>query len=107
MVIVCLLVVVQVLRGRCLVFVLLQDVGEGDEVCISYLPSDMPHHERQTVLQRHFHFQCSCVRCREGEGEGVETGAHIDCGGFWVPQEEGEAGATSAYCSLCGAIKRE
>lgn len=63
------------------------------------------------VLQRHFHFTCACARCTDTDEKGQgEAAAHIDCGGFWVPQvgqiEEGEEGPEPGfYCSLCGAIK--
>jgi hypothetical protein len=44
----------------------LRDIAEGEEVTISYLPSNLPLAERRQKLASYF-FQCECERCREEE----------------------------------------
>jgi hypothetical protein len=105
--------VCRVRRGRDLVFVALEDVKEGDELCISYVPSNQGRDERRAVLQRHFGFDCTCPLCMcdtaaGGPNAGDEGGAsrkgHDHCWGFWYPLSVrgAECDEGREKCSICG-----
>lgn len=42
----------------------LQDIEEGDEVCLSYFPLDWPYGDRQKKLREEYGFWCKCARCK-------------------------------------------
>jgi hypothetical protein len=91
----------KVLKGRNLRFVALREIAVGEELCISYVSLDEECETRRGILKKHFHFECTCVRCekKEEEEDGlIETLAHKGCGGAWVARE---GNSSSHYCSLC------
>ena len=45
-------------------FVAARDIAEGEEVCISYVATDLPHGERQHIFQHKYGFECECPVCR-------------------------------------------
>jgi hypothetical protein len=61
-------------------FKLKEDVGEGEELCISYLGGGESEDRsaRREKLSKGWGFECACARCvREGEGEGEEEGIKL------------------------------
>lgn len=96
----CLPNVGKVLEGRKLRFVALREIAVGEELCIAYVPLDEERETRRNILKKHFHFDCTCVRCekKQEEDEMIETLAHKGCGGAWVPRE---GSSSNHYCSLC------
>lgn len=52
--------------------VALQDIKEGEEICISYLDQcelSRSRHSRQKYLQENYLFTCSCSKCQEEIGQ--------------------------------------
>jgi hypothetical protein len=43
--------------------VTLSDIEVGEEILLSYIPTNLPASTRQTRLQDGYHFKCACSRC--------------------------------------------
>ena len=41
-------------------------IAAGEEVCISYVATDLPHAERQHIFRHKYGFECACPVCRAG-----------------------------------------
>jgi hypothetical protein len=85
----------------------------GEEVTFSYVPLACGYEERQQVLNYHFAFSCTCVRCRrvtQGGPDVIPPVAH-DCGGVIYPRPAPPARGLSGAlfggkaaplaCSIC------
>lgn len=44
-----------------------RDIGEGEELRITYIDASMSRSSRQKLLQQAYHFVCNCARCRDEE----------------------------------------
>lgn len=58
------------------------DICTGDELCISYGPHHvkMNHHDRQTVLNSQYYFQCDCQACiRDKENSNPKLSNDLIC----------------------------
>ncbi|KAG8738025.1 hypothetical protein FRC12_016944, partial [Ceratobasidium sp. 428] len=49
--------------GIQMVVKLLEDVGDGQEICISYTDPASPHSKRRDALEHVYGFSCQCPRC--------------------------------------------
>lgn len=49
-------------------FVAAREIAAGEEVCISYVATDLPHGERQHIFQHKYGFECQCPVCRADAG---------------------------------------
>ena len=47
-------------------FVAAREIAAGEEVCISYVATDLPHAERQHIFRHKYGFECACPVCRAG-----------------------------------------
>ena len=47
----------------CVTLTALRDIGEGEEVTISYVDVTEPYDERRKTLMTHYGFECKCARC--------------------------------------------
>jgi len=45
--------------------VAISHIGAGEEICLSYIDTDLPRSERQKRLKQMFFFDCGCPRCVE------------------------------------------
>ncbi len=45
----------------------LRPVSEGEELLISYVPTDMDLHERRSALKSGYGFECNCPKCSIGQ----------------------------------------
>ena len=43
-----------------------EDIGEGEEICISYINPEWPGTLRRETLKRDYGFECQCERCSHG-----------------------------------------
>jgi len=100
----CLPNIAKVFEGRTLKMIAVRSILAGEELCLSYVPLDGSLEERKRVLQRHFHFDCRCRRCKAEEcNETNEVAAalanlsHRGCGGVWVPHPD----FLTTFCSTC------
>eukprot|EP00755_Sulcionema_specki_P030848 Sspe_Gene.95308::Locus_67608_Transcript_2_3_Confidence_0.400_Length_1125::g.95308::m.95308/K11426/SMYD; SET and MYND domain-containing protein len=60
--------------------VALKDISRGEEVSISYVHEWEPLRKRQSNLQLHHHFTCTCTRCSAGkDSEELQVGHCSEC----------------------------
>ena len=79
------------------------DIGEGEEISISYIPRHLPTSARQTQLSTVYGFTCTCTRCVSCvEDTVVYRCTECQNGGI---AEGGEEGVT-APCSQCGSKRK-
>ncbi|KAI0022574.1 hypothetical protein F4780DRAFT_184270 [Xylariomycetidae sp. FL0641] len=52
-------------HGRVAMLHASQEIREGEEVVISYIENHLPRSQRREALKARYHFDCSCVRCRD------------------------------------------
>jgi len=43
----------------------IQNIDEGEEICISYIYEDMEISKRKTILKGHYLFDCLCKKCHQ------------------------------------------
>jgi hypothetical protein len=70
------------------------EIGEGEEVTISYVPRDMRKRERQERLRTKYGFTCTCVRCAAPWDDTVV---------FACPACAGRVYLGALACADCGA----
>jgi hypothetical protein len=66
----------------------MRDIGEGEEITVSYIPLLKPTSERQARLAQ-YGFLCDCAACKDESGEGDKRRVRI---GEWLDDLEGKVG---------------
>jgi len=98
---------VRIQNGTYQSFQVLYDIAEGTELTIGYCELDSDYEIRQAILEAHYHFTCSCVRCASKDSE--ESLLRISP--YFCP-EKGCAGLlayfdkNSRVCNSCGYVQR-
>ena len=86
--------------------VALVDVKAGDQLFLSYLPSNMTAQDRRKICSDYFCFQCGCGLCTGAVADGAEgmlqDWQRHDCGGFFFPCGGSEH---ESVCSVCQSIQ--
>jgi hypothetical protein len=79
--------------------VALVDIPAGEQLLLSYLPSNMTFEDRQKICSAYFCFACGCGLCSGAVADGTEGTLYDwqrhDCGGFVFPS------GSLQICSVC------
>jgi SET and MYND domain-containing protein len=92
--------------------VALKEIAAGEELCLSYVPSDFTVQERAELLVEYFAFRCDCVRCEALSSTDIAVCKQSDrcvsactCGGWWMPCVDNDACYEGHVCSICGVFR--
>lgn len=55
----------------------LRDINVGEELTLGYLDSSLPRVARQRLLQKRYHFSCSCLRCEQQTRDELQDQGHF------------------------------
>ena len=91
--------VTKIRRGVNVDIVSLRPIAKGEEVCHSYVPSQMSQGKRKDELEHNWGFLCQCPRCADASDMWA-VDALCSCTGYLIRDPEDDS---SAQCCQCGS----